>query len=283
MFCISFSDNYHPVFPIAFVRFQRARGRGRARGRFVFIKFQLIYAAFMRFKEFLALYWLNLKVQKHNFVEYCKVIVRYYSNTAFAKTDLKLLSEYFLQNPFRISRDFLKGKIGGTDTATETEELYAYGETPLTTFGLITQKANLKTIDTLYELGCGRGRCCFWAHHFIGCKVVGIDFVPPFIQKASTVVQKRDLKGIEFRCEDFLLSDLTDATAIYLYGTCYDAPFLKTLSKKLAKLPPATLVISVSYPLTDYAPPNTFEVLHRFSAPFTWGEGDVYIQQKKYS
>jgi hypothetical protein len=36
-------------------------------------------------------------------------------------------------------------------------------------------------------------------------------------------------------------------------------------------------VITVSYPLTDYAP-DAFEVVKQFEAPFTWGTADVFLQ-----
>lgn len=226
----------------------------------------------MKFKEFFPLFWLNLKVKKRNFVEYVKVVFKYYSNLPFAKTDLLLLGKYLTKNPFKISKNFLKER-GETD-------LYAYGETPLTTFAQIFQRAGIRQTDTVFELGCGRGRGCFWAHHFIHCKVIGIDFVPLFIQKAEQVTKQRKLKGIEFRCEDFLQSDLTSATAIYLYGTCYEEPFLRALAKKLAKLPKGTLYITVSFPLRDYDDEGAFEVLDQFSLPFTWGEGEIYIQKR---
>lgn len=225
----------------------------------------------MKVVEFLKLVGLNLQVTLRNLVQYSKVVVRYYPNTGFAKTDLTLLLKYFLRNPFKVSKEFLASQ--------GAEDLYAYGETPLTTWDAIVRKAGLKPSDTLFELGCGRGRCCFWAEAFIGCRVIGIDFVPEFIAKANAVVEERGLKRIEFREEDFLKSNLKDATVVYLYGSCYDTPFLNQLSQKLAQLPRGTLIISVSYPLTDYASSRSFEVMHRFTAPFTWGEGDVFIQR----
>ena len=39
------------------------------------------------FKEFLQLLWLNLVVGKRNFVEYIRVLLRYYHHRAFAKVD----------------------------------------------------------------------------------------------------------------------------------------------------------------------------------------------------
>lgn len=225
----------------------------------------------MKVNEFFSLFWLNLKVLKTNFVEYCKVVVRYYPHINFAKTDLALLSKYILRNPFKVSKEFLEQKGESV--------VYAYGETPLTSFDLIVKKAGLKSTDTLYELGCGRGRCCFWLNAFVGCRVIGIDFVPEFIAKAQDTLQQRHLEGIEFRLEDFLQSDLKGATAIYLYGSCYEEPFLRQLSKKLAQLPKGTLIITVSYPLTEYASSGQFEIMNHFSAPFTWGEGDVYLQR----
>lgn len=157
------------------------------------------------------------------------------------------------------------------------EEIYAYGETPLTTLATIAEAAQLKKEDKVFELGCGRGRGCFWLENFIGCQVVGIDFVPTFIKKADEVRHRFNLSKIAFRCEDLAVSDLAGATAVYLYGTCYEDAFIQMLIGKFAKLPSGTKIITVSYPLSDYTKLPLFTVTKQFTAPFTWGEAEVFV------
>ena len=100
------------------------------------------------------------------------------------------------------------------------------------------------------------------------------------MQKAEQQIEKISLNNIEFKLENFLESDLKKATVIYLYGTCFDTDFIQKLIHKFSFLPKGTTIVTVSYSLVEYMPIPLFEVIKCFSAPFTWGEGDVYIQRK---
>lgn len=223
--------------------------------------------------EYFQLVWLSLKVKSANLIEYIKVILRYYSNPAFFKVDMYLVFSYLFHNPFGISKQFLLSK--------EEEDVYTYGETPLTTLELIAEQCQLSSQEVIYELGCGRGRTCFWLNCFVGCRVVGVDFVPAFIERANKAKEKFDFQTVDFRLEDILEVDLSDATVIYLYGTCYSASFIRQLIQHLARLPKDLKVITVSYALTEYQTAPVFEVVKCFPARFTWGQADVYLQVKK--
>ncbi len=226
----------------------------------------------MNIKEFFTLLLVNYKVKWRNLKDYSKVVLKYYSNPAFRNADIHLLSSYIGNNPFIISRRFLKKK-GEPD-------IYTYGETPLTTLALIANKCRIKASDKVFELGCGRGRTCFWLHQFIGCSVVGVDFVPKFIERANHIKDKHHIQGVEFRLEDMLKTDLSGATVIYIYGICYTDEFIEKLISRFERLPRGTKVITVSYALNEYKPDTHFEVLSCFPASFTWGVANVYLQVK---
>lgn len=223
-----------------------------------------------KMKEFFQLLWINLTVQLFSLVEFIKVAFLYYSNIMFLKIDLSILLTYFFDNPFTISKRFLM-KRGEKD-------VYAYGETPLTTLDHIAAECQISAKDKVYELGCGRGRTCFWLNCFKKCNVVGIEFVPEFVERANRVKNKLHVEGVEFREQDMLETDVSDATVIYLYGTCYEDDFIQKIVEKFSKMPSGTKIITVSYPLTDYTVKPIFEVMKRFQAKFTWGETDVYLQ-----
>ncbi|CUI16390.1 conserved hypothetical protein [Candidatus Protochlamydia naegleriophila] len=227
----------------------------------------------LSWREYAQLVGLNLKTKLTNAIEYARVIAHYYSDPAFFKIDASLLLSYLFNNPFRISKQFLMSK--------GEQEVYTYGETPLTALDVIAKQCRLSISDTVFELGCGRGRTCFWLNHFLGCQVVGVDYVPAFIEKANRVKAKFHVQGVDFRLENFLETDLSDATVIYLYGTCYPATFIKQLIKRLESLPRGTKVITVSYALADFQPAVSFEVSKRFAVRFTWGVADAYLQIKK--
>lgn len=227
----------------------------------------------LSWREYAQLVGVNLKTKWTNTIEYGRVIANYYSDPTFLKIDLSLLLSYLFNNPFRISKRFLMSK--------GEQDVYTYGETPLTALDYIAKQCHLSMNDTVFELGCGRGRTCFWLNHFIGCEVIGVDYVPAFIERANRVKTTCHVQGVDFRLENFLETDLSDATVIYLYGTCYPATFIKQLIKRLEILPRGTKVITVSYALADFQPATSFEVNKHFSVSFTWGMADVYWQVKK--
>jgi SAM-dependent methyltransferase len=224
-------------------------------------------------REIFSLLFLNLTVQVRSIIDFFKTAFRYYSNFQFMKVDLSLLLMYFFYSPYAISKRFLTQK--------GEEDVYAYGETPLTTMDLIAQECCIKKEDVFYELGCGRGRVCFWMHSFVGCQIVGIEFVPEFVKYANKIKDKLNLDHIEFRLEDMLKADYSEATVCYLYGTCLSDESIESLIQKFVSLPAGTKIITVSYPLSDYVGGESFEVMKRFSAPFTWGKGDVFLNVVK--
>jgi SAM-dependent methyltransferase len=222
--------------------------------------------------ECFKLLWVALVVKKRNLIEFIKVVKRYYSNPIFRKADLSLLSLYFFQSPYSISKKYLK--------KSEAKEIYAYGETPLTTLDQIVKECQIKPEDVVFELGCGRGRTCFWLHAFVGCKVKGIDFVPEFINRADRIKAKYHLANIHFFEREMLAVDYRQATVIYLYGTCLEDEEIQQLITKFKKLPIGAKVITVSYSLVEYQQETIFKLTKQFTAPFTWGEADVYLHEK---
>ena len=216
------------------------------------------------------LLWIGLKARWFFFFEYCKAVWKYYRNFSFAKVDLLLVFSYLFRNPFKISQHFLKER--------GEEDIYAYGETPLTTLEEICEQCAITEKDFVYELGCGRGRTCFWLNQWLGCRVVGVDYVPDFINRAKTLVKSCQLEEIEFRLEDIAETQFNGVTVIYLFGTCLDEETIRQLIHNLAHLEPGVKIISISYPLTDFDDKKILEFHRQFKGKFSWGESDIYLQ-----
>jgi len=221
-------------------------------------------------KECMSLLWVNLKVCCINLVEFFKVAVNYYGNMKFLKADISLRLMYLFHNPYKISKRFLINK--------GEKDIYAYGETPLTSMDLITKECHITDKDHVFELGAGRGRTSFWMSTVLGCNVTGVEYVPEFVERADMIIKKLKMQNIKFVQGDMLKVDLKGATACYLYGTCLDDASIKKMAVKLAKLPKGTKIITVSYPLADYADVGSFELMKRFSVAYTWGNADVFLQ-----
>lgn len=219
--------------------------------------------------EFFKLLWLNLLCTIRNFVEYMKIISRYYSHLSFFKADLLLVFTYLFHNPFSISKRFLMKK--------GEKNVYAYGETPLTSMEIIAREANIGKKDCVYELGAGRGRTCFWLNSFKGCSVVGIEYIREFVDRGNSIAQRLGFSRVKFVKADMCEMEFPGATVCYLYGTCLEDSQIKQLIEQFSVLPSGTKIITVSYSLADYTSEKWFEVMKRFTVPYTWGEADVFI------
>lgn len=180
--------------------------------------------------------------------------------------------QYLLRNPHQISKAFLR-KRGEAN-------VYAFGETPLTTLDLIAKECRILSKDCVYELGCGSARSCFWLHTFVKCEVVGVDHLPAFINKANRVKRWNRLSKIHFIKDDMLKVELQKATVIYLYGTCLEDEMIEKLIEQFKQLPARTKIITVSYPLTDYCDKTLFTVTKHFIGRFPWGKASIFLNER---
>lgn len=221
----------------------------------------------------LKLIFLNINTRLVGMKEFLKTAFHYYGNKAFMKADLSLMGMYLFNSPYRISKRFLEEK--------GDENIYAYGETPLTTMERIARECQIGKEDHVFELGSGRGRACFWLRSLIGCEVTGIDNVPDFIERSKRIQDKLHIEGIHFILGDFMTAPLEGGTLYYLFGTALDDSALKKLAERFERLPKGIRVVTISFPLTDYAKSGSFEVMKRFPVAFPWGETDAFLQIKK--
>lgn len=173
---------------------------------------------------------------------------------------------YLWHNPYRVVKKFLQKK--------GVEDVHQYGETPLETIISIGRALNLKKNDHVFELGSGRGLAAFYLKIFFGCRVTAIEQIPLFVRKAKRINNLLKL-DIEFRCEDFCESDLSNATAIYLFGTCLSDEIIEKICKKIRV---KQKVVSISYPLSDYDP--DFHLLKMFEVEYPWGKTEAYLNEK---
>jgi hypothetical protein len=222
--------------------------------------------------NFMELLFVYFSVKKRNICEWVKVLLRYYNNISFIKAHILFGYLYLFINPYKISKKFLMEN--------GCENIYAYGETPLTTIETFVNECGITKEDVVFELGCGRGLNMFWLNSFVGCKVTGIEIIPLFVKKGNRLMKLLKNKDIRFYNQDILSTDLSQATVIYFYGTGFDNIFINHLACKLKELPLGTKIITVSYPITDYIDSSTFKIIKSFPSQFTWGEATVYLQKR---
>jgi len=194
----------------------------------------------------------------------------YYRDPDFSAIDRSLLKKYIMRSPYRISKRFLKQK--------KAQDLYTYGETPLSTFEEMAKEASIKPLDHVLELGCGRGRGVFFLAHFFNCQVTGIERIPQFVKLAKHVAKQHHVKNVSFKCADMFKTKWPDSTVIFLYGTCLEDEEIFKVIQKLKTFPVGTRILSVSYPLIDYDKGDAFKLVKRFPVAFPWGETEAFLQ-----
>ncbi|CRX38645.1 SAM-dependent methyltransferase [Estrella lausannensis] len=226
-----------------------------------------------RLGSLLGLVALKIKTRLIGIKEFFKTAFLYYGNTKFMKSDLSLMGMYLFNSPYSISKRFLEEQ--------GDKNIYAYGETPLDTMEKIVRECGISSADHVFELGSGRGRVCFWLNTVLGAKVTGIDNVPAFIERAEKIRHKLGMEGVHFVLGDFLTAPLNGGTVYYLFGSALEEEFLGKMAKRFEELPKGTRFVTISFPLTDYTKPGSFEVMKRFPVTFPWGETDAYLQIKK--
>jgi SAM-dependent methyltransferase len=236
----------------------------------------------LKLAESFSFFRVLLRARLFRCIDYCGVIFKFYvRNRNFARIDLAIRGEYWLNSPFTISKRYLQLKV--------EPDVYQYGETPLLTIEKIAKQIHTTEQDCIFELGCGTGRCAFWLAYFTKCRIVGIEQIPDFVDFSNQLVEKDSfLEGkINFIRNDFLSTDLNPATIIYCYGTKLTNAQIEALILNLGKTQPGTIVITVSYSLNEIISTSEnqavldkyFPIISKFDAEFFWGKTTVFIQK----
>ena len=154
-----------------------------------------------------------------------------------------------------------------------------YGE--ITTEGVhqLLQYLKLTDKDVFYDLGSGVGKMVTQVYLDTPVKKsVGIELSPTRSKKAQSVKEKLQQqkkldpkRALEFRTEDIMHADISDATVIYLASTCFSDEYLKQITDRLAKLKKGLRVMS----LRKLPPHKDFKEITQLTVPMTWSTGST--------
>lgn len=112
--------------------------------------------------------------------------------------------------------------------------------------------ANVTKADTVLDLGCGDGRIPIRAARKYGARGIGVDIDPRLVEIAKANAKQAGVEDlVQFRLEDAMTTDLSEATVVTLY----------LLSSSNAKLRPRLL---------DQLEPGARIVSHAFSMGPDW-------------
>ena len=112
--------------------------------------------------------------------------------------------------------------------------------------------AEIKKGDILYDMGSGDGRIVIEAAKKYGIRGVGIDLNPELVAKARENALNEGVANlVEFRAQDGLTVDISEATVVTLYMFKW---FNNALRPKLQKLKTGSRVIAHDFDIDDWKP-----------------------------
>ena len=114
------------------------------------------------------------------------------------------------------------------------------------------EAAQIKKGDILYDMGSGDGRIVIEAAKKFGIRGVGIDLNPELVAKARENAEKEGVSHlVEFRAQDGLTVDISEATVVTLYMFKW---FNNALKPKLQKLKPGARIVAHDFDIDDWKP-----------------------------
>src|SRR5512145_3519826 len=112
--------------------------------------------------------------------------------------------------------------------------------------------AEIKQGDILYDMGSGDGRIVIEAAKQFGIRGVGIDLNPELVTKARENAAKEGVSHlVDFRAQDGLTVDISEATVVTLYMFKW---FNNALKPKLQKLKPGSRVVAHDFDIDEWKP-----------------------------
>jgi SAM-dependent methyltransferase len=137
------------------------------------------------------------------------------------------------------------GGVGAQDTI-------PFVPSPMHVVEKMLEVAEIKSGDILYDMGSGDGRVVIEAAKKYGIRGVGVDLNGELVAKARENALKEGVSHlVEFRAEDGLTVDISEATVVTLYMFKW---FNNALRPKLQQLKTGSRVIAHDFDIDDWKP-----------------------------
>lgn len=128
-----------------------------------------------------------------------------------------------------------------------------YVTTPPQIVNAMLELAEVRSSDTVYDLGCGDGRIVISAAKKYGAHGVGIDLNPVRIDEArANALSAGVTDRVSFLVNDLFDADIRNATVVALY--LLPEANLRLRTRLLRELRPGARVVSHSFDMGDWKP-----------------------------
>jgi SAM-dependent methyltransferase len=168
-------------------------------------------------------------------------------------------------NPSGLSLGLLCLSVSAlAQTPRHVERLAPFVPSPQPVVDLMLDAAELKSGETVYDLGCGDGRVLFTAAEKFKAKAVGVELSPALARDAADQARKRGLGNrVKVIQGDLLAVDLSPADVVTLYLLTSSNELLKP--KLESSLRPGARVVSHDFEIRGWTPLRTekLDVLSR--------------------
>jgi len=152
---------------------------------------------------------------------------------------------------FRINEDGELELYEGSHSRTDAPDLAPYVPTPMVVVDKMLEMANVTKTDILYDLGCGDGRIVITAAKKYGTRGVGIDLEPERIKESNAYAKQAGVEDlVEFRLQDVMKSDISEATVVTLYLLPESNALLRPILEE--QLKEGARVVSHNYHMPDW-------------------------------
>jgi len=133
-------------------------------------------------------------------------------------------------------------------------------QTPLEVAKKMLELAQIKSGESLYDLGCGDGRLIILAAKDIGAKSTGIELREDLVDRARTEIKRLNLESkVKVIQGNFFDVPITDANVVTLYLTSSANERLRP--KLEAELKPGSRVVSHDFKVPGWKPSAVYDEL----------------------
>ena len=147
---------------------------------------------------------------------------------------------------------FLAGVSAAQESATRHLDV-PYVPSPNVVVDGMLKLGNVKSTDTLYDLGCGDGRIVIAAAKQYGAHAVGVDIDPERIREARENAKAAGVENlVKFVEGDLFKADIRNATVVTLY--LLPNVNVKLRPKLMSDLKPGTRIVSHSFDMEGWKP-----------------------------
>ncbi len=138
----------------------------------------------------------------------------------------------------------------------DAPQLAPYVPTPQEVVERMLALANVQKTDFVVDLGCGDGRIPVTAAKKYGARGLGVDIDPVRIAEANANAKAAGVEHlVEFKLQDALKTDVTNATVITTYLLSASNLRLRPILTK--QLKPGSRIVTHSFSMGDWAPEKT--------------------------